>query len=102
MASCRCPMCHTPCIVKIIATEDERYREVDVCQMCGAMYPHEGKAAGARPVSKGVLPRPRRPRGKAKPGKRAKRTGKPKKRKAKAKPRKKAVRKAKKRSARRR
>lgn len=99
MASSKCPMCHTPCIVKIIATEDERYREVDVCQMCGAMYPHEGKAAG--PVSKS-LPRPRRPRGKAKPGKKAKKAKKPKKRKAKAKPRKKAVRKVKKRPARRR
>jgi len=94
-------MCRTPCIVKIIATEDERYREVDVCQMCGAMYPHEGKAAAARPVSKS-LPRPRRPRGKVKPGKKAKKAKKPKKRKAKAKPRKKAARKAKKRPARRR
>jgi hypothetical protein len=99
MARSKCPMCHTPCIVKIIATEDERYREVDVCQMCGAMYPHEGKAASAKRVSKGPLPRPR---GKAKPGKKAKRAGKPKKRKAKAKPRKKAVRKAKRRAARRR
>jgi len=102
MARSKCPMCHTPCIVKIIATGDERYREVDVCQMCGAMYPHEGKAAGAKPVSKDHLPRPRRPRGKAKLGKKAKRAGKPKKRKAKAKPRKKAVRKANRRTARRR
>ncbi|OGD45096.1 hypothetical protein A3K69_04500 [Candidatus Bathyarchaeota archaeon RBG_16_57_9] len=32
-------MCESPCIIKIIATEDERWCKVDVCSMCGTMYP---------------------------------------------------------------
>lgn len=39
MATSKCPMCESPCIIKIIATEDARWCEVDVCQMCGTMYP---------------------------------------------------------------
>jgi len=43
MASSKCPLCESPCIIKIIATEDARWREVDVCQMCGTMYPRDRK-----------------------------------------------------------
>lgn len=39
MASVKCPLCESPCIIKIIATDDERWCKVDVCSMCGTMYP---------------------------------------------------------------
>ncbi len=39
MATEKCPLCDSPCIIKIISTQDERYCEVDVCKMCGTMYP---------------------------------------------------------------
>jgi len=35
----KCPLCDSACIIKIIATEDENWCEVDVCKMCGTMYP---------------------------------------------------------------
>jgi len=35
----RCPLCESECIVRKVAMEDERWREVDVCSLCGAMYP---------------------------------------------------------------
>ncbi len=35
----RCPLCESECIVKKVTMEDERWREVDVCSLCGAMYP---------------------------------------------------------------
>jgi len=41
MPATKCPLCETPCIVKIVTTQDEKC-EVDVCSMCGAMYPREG------------------------------------------------------------
>jgi len=93
-------MCDTPCIIKIIATEDERYREVDVCQMCGAMYPRD-RAPASRPVAARIVAgKPPKRRGKAK------RKAKPKKKarapRGKPRPRKKPARKARKRSARRR
>jgi hypothetical protein len=34
-------------MIKVIATEDERWCEVDVCKMCGTMYPRGGKGAGS-------------------------------------------------------
>lgn len=43
MASNKCPLCECECIIKIIATEDARWKEVDVCQMCGTMYPRDRK-----------------------------------------------------------
>jgi CRISPR/Cas system-associated protein Cas10 (large subunit of type III CRISPR-Cas system) len=43
MASGKCPLCESACIIKIIATEDARWKEVDVCQMCGTMYPRDRK-----------------------------------------------------------
>ena len=47
MATSKCPLCESPCMIKVIATEDERWCEVDVCKMCGTMYPRGGKAAGS-------------------------------------------------------
>ena len=39
MALNKCPLCESPCIIKIVATDDERWCKVDVCSMCGTMYP---------------------------------------------------------------
>ena len=47
MAAGKCPLCESPCIIKIISTGDSRYCEVDVCKICGTMYPREGKAKSA-------------------------------------------------------
>ncbi len=52
MATERCPMCESQCIIKLIATSDARWCEVDVCKMCGTMYPRNRDvviAAPARP-----------------------------------------------------
>lgn len=39
MAVSRCPLCGSPCILKIVTTEDENWTKVDVCEMCLTMYP---------------------------------------------------------------
>jgi len=39
MAVSKCPLCGSPCILKIVATEDENWTKVDVCEMCLTMYP---------------------------------------------------------------
>ncbi len=52
MATDECPMCKGACIIKLIATSDARWCEVDVCKMCGTMYPRNRDvviAAPARP-----------------------------------------------------
>ncbi len=52
MATSKCPMCECACIIKLIATSDKRWCEVDVCKMCGTMYPRDRDvviAAPARP-----------------------------------------------------
>jgi hypothetical protein len=43
MEAPKCPLCESPCIIKLIATEDERWCEVDVCKLCGTMYPRGRK-----------------------------------------------------------
>ncbi|MBN1677852.1 MAG: hypothetical protein JW880_04865 [Candidatus Thermoplasmatota archaeon] len=58
----KCPLCESECIVKRVAMEDEKWREVDVCSLCGAMYPRgrtvvqikpkEAKAGKAKKVSR--------------------------------------------------
>jgi len=35
----KCPLCESECIVRKVAMEDEKWREVDVCSLCGTMYP---------------------------------------------------------------
>ena len=61
--SSKCPLCESPCIIKIIAMGDERYCEVDVCKMCGTMYPREGKAkkAPAGPAKKAAKKAAKKP-----------------------------------------
>ncbi len=39
MSTSKCALCESACIVKIVATEDAKWCEVDVCKMCGTMYP---------------------------------------------------------------
>ncbi len=59
----KCPLCESPCIIKIIATGDARYCEVDVCKMCGTMYPREGKVkAAAEPAKKAAKKPAKKPR----------------------------------------
>lgn len=55
----RCPLCESECIVRKVAMEDDRWREVDVCSICGTMYPRgrtvvqvKPKAAKAKKASK--------------------------------------------------
>lgn len=72
MATSKCPMCESACIIKLIATSDARWCEVDVCKMCGTMYPRDRDvviAAPARPKKAGKKAAP----GKAKPKKTKKR-----------------------------
>ena len=49
----KCPMCDGNCLLKVIATEDSRFCEVDVCSMCGTMYPRDRKPGeGEEPEAK--------------------------------------------------
>jgi hypothetical protein len=50
MATDKCPLCDCPCIIRIIATSDERWCKVDVCEMCGTMYPRDKKAVLKAPA----------------------------------------------------
>ncbi len=51
MPATKCPLCESPCIVKIVTTQDEKC-EVDVCKMCGAMYPRGGEKAAVGKAKK--------------------------------------------------
>ncbi len=61
MPATKCPLCESPCIVKIVTTQDEKC-EVDVCRMCGAMYPREG-ARGKAAVAKAKTTKVKRKKG---------------------------------------
>lgn len=70
MVASKCPMCESPCMIKIIATSDKRWCEVDVCRMCGTMYPR-GKLV-TKPPSEALKKRASRAK---KPGKAPKKAG---------------------------
>jgi hypothetical protein len=53
----KCPLCESACIIKIIATEDEKWCEVDVCKMCGTMYPRGRDVVQVKGVKK---PKPKK------------------------------------------
>ena len=53
-------MCESPCIIKIISMGDARYCEVDVCSMCGMMYPREGKPKTAKKAAKKPSKKPKK------------------------------------------
>jgi hypothetical protein len=66
MAVSKCPLCGSPCILKIVATENENWTKVDVCEMCLTMYPR------GRNVVKVVKNKAAPKKAKAKPKKKAK------------------------------
>lgn len=41
----KCPLCESPCVIKIVSAGDERYSKVDVCSTCGTMYPRDSRSA---------------------------------------------------------
>lgn len=47
MTERKCPMCDGSCLLKLVAMEDSRLCEVDVCSTCGTMYPRD-KGCGGR------------------------------------------------------
>ncbi len=51
MPATKCPLCDSPCIVKIVSAGDKRFCEVDVCSTCGTMYAR-GEGAKAAPAKK--------------------------------------------------
>jgi hypothetical protein len=69
MAVSKCPLCGSPCILKIIATEDENWTKVDVCEMCLTMYPRGRDVVRIAPVKK---VKPKAKKAKAKPKKKTK------------------------------
>ena len=67
MVTSKCPMCDSACIIKLIATSDKRWCEVDVCKMCGTMYPRDRDVViSAPPKPKAAKKKPAK---KAKPAK---------------------------------
>jgi len=68
MAVSRCPLCGSPCILKIVATEHENWTKVDVCEMCLTMYPRGRNVVRVAPKKA----KPKAKKAKAKPKKRAK------------------------------
>jgi len=64
-----CPLCGSPCILKIIATEDSRWCEVDVCKMCVTMYPRDKSVVKKAPAKKKAKAKAKKPKAKAKKGK---------------------------------
>ena len=52
MSTTKCPLCESACIIKIVATEDARWCEVDVCKLCGTMYPRGRKVVQVKPKKK--------------------------------------------------
>ncbi len=71
MADNKCPLCKSACIIKVIATDSEKWCEVDVCKMCGTMYPRETPSKKPKAVKKKAKVEPRKR--KAAKGKRSKR-----------------------------
>ncbi len=69
MAVSRCPLCGSPCILKIIATENENWTKVDVCEMCLTMYPRGRDVVRVAPKKK---VEPKAKKSKAKPKKKTK------------------------------
>jgi len=57
----KCPLCESACIIKIIATEDAKWCEVDVCKMCGTMYPRGRDVVQVKAAKK---PRPKKAKAK--------------------------------------
>jgi len=70
MAISKCPLCGSPCILKIITTDNEAWCKVDVCELCQTMYPRgrtEVKVTSAKKTAK----KPSKAKAKRKPKKKA-------------------------------
>ena len=67
MAISKCPLCGSPCILKIIATDDEVWCKVDVCELCQTMYPR-----GRSEVKVTSTKKPKKTKAKPKPKKKVK------------------------------
>ena len=65
MAVSKCPLCGSPCILKIIATEDENWTKVDVCEICLTMYPRGRDVVRIAPTKK-VKPKVKKTKAKQK------------------------------------
>lgn len=59
MVDNRCPLCKSPCIIKVIATDSEQWCEVDVCKMCGTMYPRDTPSKRPKAAKKKARAKPR-------------------------------------------
>lgn len=53
MAISKCPLCGSPCILKVVAMEDEAWCKVDVCELCLTMYPRGRTEVKVTPAKKG-------------------------------------------------
>lgn len=53
----RCPLCESQCIIKMVAMEDERWCKVDVCSMCGTMYPRGRSVVQVKPKKAKAKPK---------------------------------------------
>jgi hypothetical protein len=58
----RCPLCESECIVRKVAMEDERWSEVDVCSLCGTMYPRGRMVVQVKPKKAPKKAAPKRAR----------------------------------------
>ncbi len=73
MAISKCPLCGSPCILKIVTTDDEAWCKVDVCELCQTMYPRGRAEVKVTSVKKkGKATKAKKPASKAKPGKKPK------------------------------
>jgi hypothetical protein len=68
MAISKCPLCGSPCILKIVTTEDEVWCKVDVCELCQTMYPRGRTEVKVTPAknTKAKKPKKAKPRPKTK------------------------------------
>jgi ribosome-binding protein aMBF1 (putative translation factor) len=69
MAVSKCPLCGSSCILKIVATENENWTKVDVCEMCLTMYPRGRNVVVVTPKQKA---KPKAKKAAAKPKKKTK------------------------------
>jgi len=70
MAISKCPLCGSPCILKVITMEDEVWCKVDVCELCLTMYPRGRTEVRVTPAKKRT--RSKKATGKAEPKTKAK------------------------------
>ena len=72
MAISKCPLCGSPCILKIIATDDAVWCKVDVCELCQTMYPRGRSEVKVTPAATKAKVRAKKAKAKPKPKKKPK------------------------------